>query len=98
MTVLPLRSLREEDMPLVGRNLFNLAKLSHLAFPVPEGLVVVPPTIKLQTILEHYEFKDKEVFEQKLIILKKEIQKIDPPHELIEALVRTKIDIQELWS
>ncbi len=98
MTVLPLKSIHEEDVPVIGKNLYNLAKLQHLDFPVPQGYVVTPPAITLQTILEHFNFKEKEVFEQKLIIVKKEVQKIDPPKELMDVLYKSSIQVNEIWQ
>jgi hypothetical protein len=97
MNILPLKSVREEDGQLVGKNLLNLAKLAQAGFPVPEGYVVIPPAFRIKTILEHYDLKDREIFEQKLTILKKDIALIPVPEELKELLLKTKIDARDLW-
>lgn len=98
MDVLPVEKIREEDVSLVGPNLVNLAKLAQLDFPVAGGIVVTPPEFKLKTILEHFDFKDKEIFEQKLTIIKKEVSKISTPETLKKILVSKKMDDKKIWQ
>lgn len=43
MIILPIKSIREEDRPLVGSNLVNLAKLYQHNLGVANGIVVIPP-------------------------------------------------------
>lgn len=63
-----------------------LGKLDRANLPVAPGVVVTPPNLKLRTTLEHYDFKSKEVFEQSLILVKKEIEKIPVPETLAREL------------
>src|SRR3989344_367058 len=95
--VLPLKHIREEDLPLIGKYLINLSKLYHLGIPVASGLIVLAPQIKLKTILEHYEGSSHEVFEQSLHLVKAEIKKIEVPKELEEELTKQKIDSKKVW-
>lgn len=97
MEVLPIKSIREEDAPLVGNNLLSLAKLYQEGIGICDGVVVLPPHFKLKTVLEHFQYKQKEVFEQSLHIIKSEIKKIETPSELRKALIVKKIDVNKLW-
>lgn len=98
MEVLPIKSIREEDAPLVGNNLISLAKLYQEGIGVCDGIVVLPPHFKLKTVLEHFQYKHKEVFEQSLHIIKSEIKKIEVPEELRKALAIKKIDVSKVWT
>lgn len=98
MDILPIAAVREEDTPLVGQDLVALSKLLHNGFPIPDGLVVTPPSFKFKTVIEHFQFKEREVFEQSLHLVRQEISKIPPPQEFISALAKRKIDIQKVWS
>lgn len=97
MDLLPIKSIREEDFSLVGRPLVSLAKLAHLDFPVPGGVVVFAPNIKLRTIIEHFNFSDREVFEQSLHIVKNEVNLIEAPKELEKLLTEKKLDAKKIW-
>ena len=82
LEVLPIKLLTDEDSLIFGNLGVNLGKLSRFGLPVGEGLVITPPEFKLKTILEHFNFGSKEVFEQSLSLVKKEIQKIPVPEIL----------------
>lgn len=98
MNFLPIRSINEDDTLLVGADLVRLGLLSRMGFPVAEGIVVLPPEFKLRTILEYFDLKDKEVFEQRLTIVRSEIMKIAPPDDFIEELKLRKVDYKKTWQ
>lgn len=77
--VLPIKLLREEDAQIYGSLNVALGKLSRLGLPVASGIVITPPNLKLKTTLEQFDFGTKEVFEQSLTLVKKEIEKTEIP-------------------
>lgn len=85
--ILPIKHLREEDGAIFGSLNVNLAKLGRVGLPVGKGIVVSAPTLKLKTTLEHFDFGSKEVFEQTLALVKKELAKIPLP-EILEKETR----------
>lgn len=97
MEILPIETIHDEDAPLVGGQIVNLAKLKAWKFPVPDGLVVLPPEFHLRTVLKHYNLTDKEIFEQSLTVIKKETLRIPVPEELTRALGRKK-RARQLWQ
>lgn len=97
MEILPIKSIRDEDGPLIGSSLLNLGKLYHFGLPVAEGVVVLPPEIHLKKVLEHFHLKDQEVFEQSLILFRSEVRKIEIPSELKEVLSKRKLDAKKIW-
>ena len=82
VNILPIRHITESDQPVYGANLFNLAKLTRAGIPVPPGIAIAPPEIVLSTLLSHAESSSKEVFEQKLEVIKKDLKKLKIPTEL----------------
>lgn len=98
MFYLPIKSVREEDSPILTQELMRLAKLSQLGFPVADGILVFPPHIHLKTTLEHYRYKDKEFFEQSLSLIKSQIDKIQPPEELVKEFNKRKFDYTKIWK
>lgn len=86
MEILPIKLITQEDQPIFGVNIFNLTKLTRSNFPVADGIAVTPPGIELHTVLEHFKFQEKEVFEQSLTLIKKEITKISIPQTLSNCL------------
>src|SRR3989344_3950291 len=84
--ILPIRVLRDEDSLIFGSLNVSLGKLSRLDFPVAPGIVITPPSLKLKTTLEHFDFGVKEVFQESLTLVKKEINKIPVP-EILEREV-----------
>lgn len=86
MIILPIKHITETDQPIFGANLFNLGKLERENFPVFEGLAISPPEIILETVLKHLEISKKEIFEQNLEIIKKDVANIVEPEELLREL------------
>lgn len=86
MNILPIKFISEFDQPIFGVNFFNLAKLQRNGFPVAQGVVVAAPEMVLKTVLEHLDFTQKEVFEQRLVIVKNRLAKVPCPVELGGAL------------
>ncbi len=81
--ILPIRVLTDQDAIIFGSLSVSLGKLSRLGFPVAAGIVVTAPYLKLKTTLESFDFGSKEVFQQSLILVKKEINRIPVP-EILE--------------
>ena len=81
--VLPIKLLTQEDSQIFGQLNVALGKLDRLGLPVAKGIVITPPDLKLKTTLEHFDFGSKEVFEQSLVLVKKEIHSIPVPEILI---------------
>lgn len=90
MNILPVKLISEVDQPIFGASLLNLAKLQRLDFPLPPGIAIAPLDVVLRTLMEHFHSSEKEVFEQRLEIVKKEIFKIPPPKELEKELNELK--------
>lgn len=86
MEVLPIGSLSDFEKEIYGANIYNLSLLKRLDFPVPNGIVIYPPEIILQTVLKHLSDNKREIFEQSLSIIKSEIAKIELPAELEKKL------------
>ncbi len=84
--VLPIKVLTDEDVPIFGKLNVLLGKLSRSSIEVASGIVVTVPNLKLKTTLEHYNFTDKEVFEQSLTLVTKEIEAIPIPYILKKEL------------
>lgn len=80
--ILPIKLLTDEDAPIYGTLNVSLGKLFRAGFPVTSGFVIAPPNIKLKTTLEHFDFSSKELFQQSLTLLKKEIRSIAVPEIL----------------
>lgn len=93
--VLPIKLLRDEDAPIFGSLNVALGKLARLNFPVASGIVVSAPQLHLKTVMEHYDYTHKEIFEQTLTLIKKEIEKTPVPEILIRE---TKPgSVRQLW-
>ncbi|MBI2597055.1 hypothetical protein HYW41_02775 [Candidatus Daviesbacteria bacterium] len=84
MEILPIKSLTDQDSLIFGQLSVALGKLARADFPVGNGIVVSAPEFKLKTILEHFNFDKKEVFEQSLSLVKKELASIPVPEILQE--------------
>src|SRR3989344_5551323 len=80
--VLPIRLLTDQDALVFGPLNVSLGKLGRSGFPVAPGIVLTPPHLKLKTTLENFNFGSKEVFQQSLTLVKKEINKI-PVSEIL---------------
>lgn len=77
--ILPIKLLTDSDNLIFGSLNVSLGKLARNGLPVASGIVVTPPDLKLKTVLEHYDFDKKEVFEQSLTLVKKEINSTPIP-------------------
>lgn len=103
--ILPIKTLTDSDSTIFGSLNVALGKLSNF-LQVANGVIVTPPNLKLKTTLEHFDFKTKEVFEQSLALVKKEIFSIPVPEILSKEvkghkqfLVEGKVlnSQKELW-
>lgn len=104
--ILPIKILTDEDSPIFGKLNTDLGKLGRNGLPIALGVVITVPDLKLKTTLEHYDFGKKEIFEQSLILVRKEITSIPIPEILLkearkhkqflvnEVLVKS---IKDLW-
>lgn len=86
LEVLPINNLLDEDSQIFGSLNVALGKLHRLGIPVPNGIVITFPSLKLKTFLEHYDFGSKEIFEQSLTLVKKDLYKIPIPEILLKEL------------
>lgn len=90
LEVLFIKLIHEFDQPIFGANIFNLARLARLGFPVANGIAISPPALHLNTVLEKYDIQDKEIFEQSLTLIKSEIVKTPIPEILDKELKNHK--------
>lgn len=88
--ILPIKSLTDEDVPIFGKLNVYLGKLARSGLKVGSGIVVTAPNLKLKTTLEHYDFGKKEVFEQSLTLVKKEIRSTPIPDIFYKEIGRQK--------
>lgn len=90
LEILPIKLLTEEDSQIFGRINVTLGILARSGFDVTPGIVVTPPIIKLQTLLNYYNLGHKELYEQTLLLVKKEVEKIPIPEKLLQETDKTK--------
>jgi len=90
LEILPIRLLNDEDSLIFGSLNVKLGKLARIGFSVASGIVITPPDIHLKTVLEHFDFGSKEVFEQSLELVKKEINSISIPDILVNETKEQK--------
>lgn len=105
--ILPIRVLTDTDSPLFGSLSISLGKLKRAGLPVASGIALTPPDLILKTTFEHFDFGAKEVFQESLTLVRKEINKIPVPDILVsetgkhnEFLLRgQKIrSVKDLWQ
>ncbi len=84
--ILPIKHLTQEDAPIFGSLNVALGRLQRLGFPVANGIVITAPDLHLKTALEHFDFGHKEIFEESLTMVKKELEKIAVPEILINEV------------
>ncbi len=82
MEILPIKHLTDEDIPIFGNHNVALDKLHRTGLPVANGIIATAPLLHLKTTLEHFDFGHKEIFEQSLTLVKKELEKIPVPEDL----------------
>lgn len=97
MEVIPLKFIHHDDTLLVGKELVDLASLKRLGFPVPEGLVLLPPQLPLTTVLRAYKEHDRDRFEQSLEIIRRQVYAIAPPESLDEQLKGYTVPVEIVW-
>ncbi len=83
MQILPVNLIHDDERDIFGQEATNLARLYRSNLTSLKGFVVTPPEIVLNTILEHLQSRGKEVFEQSLVLLDKELNKLEVPLELL---------------
>lgn len=83
--ILPIRHITSEDGQIFGRLNSFLGSLARANLAIP-GIVVTPPGIKLQTTLAHYDLGNKDLFEQSLMLVKKEFNDLPIPENLSKEL------------
>jgi|GEM_PF-1830895 hypothetical protein len=93
--ILPIRLLTEEDSLIFGSLNVALGKLARLDIPVAPGIVITPPHLKLKTALEHFDFGKKEIFQQTLVLVKKEIYSVPIPEILAKETGKHKMFLLE---
>lgn len=86
MEILPIKSLSIEDSQIFGSLNVALGKLYRLNFKVGSGIVITAPELVLKTTIEHFDFGSRDVFEQTLTLIKKEIEKIPFPEILVKEV------------
>ncbi len=84
--ILPIRLLRDDDATIFGSLNVSLGKLERVGLPVAPGIVVTPPDLHLKTIIEHFDFGSKDVFQQSLTLVKKELSSTPIPKPLQDEL------------
>ncbi len=89
--VLPIRLLTDQDTLIFGSLNVALGKLERLDFPVAPGIALTPPNLKLKTTLENFDFGSKEVFQQSLTLVSKEISNIPVPEVLMREAGKQKL-------
>lgn len=82
--ILPIRLLTQEDIPIFGPLPVSLGKLERAGLQVGKGIAVALLDFKLRTIMEHFDFGTKEIFEQSLSLVKKEIYSQQVPEILLK--------------
>lgn len=92
LEVLPIKIVHESDQLIFKSNIVNLAKLARLGFPLANGIAISPPLLHLNTLLEKYNIKEKEVFEQSLTLIKSEIVKTPIP-EILDKELKSHKDL-----
>ncbi len=93
--VLPTRVLTEEDALIFGALNVALGKLSRSGLPVAPGIVITPPHLKLKTALEHFDFGRKEIFQQTLVLVSREINSVPVPDVLTAETGKHKLFLMD---
>lgn len=88
--ILPIKLLTDEDSQIFGSLNVALGKLGRAEVNIGSGIVVTPPNLRLKTTLEHFDFGSREVFEQSLTLVKKEINSTPLPDILMRETRKQK--------
>src|SRR3989344_443141 len=90
LEVLPVKLLSDEDSLIFGNLNVALGKLARSGLPVAAGVAVTPPELHLKPVLEHFDFGHKEIFEQSLNLVKREINSTPVPEILAKEAGKHK--------
>lgn len=105
--ILPIKAIHQEDQPVFGTEALLLSKLAHFGMLVVPGIVVTPPVIRIKTLLRHWDFSNREIIEQSLTIIKKDLKNWPVPEILIKEAKDKKMflvgeasvkSVQDLWK
>lgn len=88
--ILPIKLLTDEDSPIFGKLNTDLGKLLRSGMPIASGFAISAPNLKLKTTLEHFDFGKKEIFEQSLTLVRKEITSAPIPDLLLKEVGKHK--------
>lgn len=94
MVVLPLRSIHPDDFDLVDTEVIYLGHLARSNFPVAKGLVIFPPHLEFNKILDRH----SRIFEDNAKELKELLRTISIPAELRNEFKSTKINLARAWG
>lgn len=86
INILSIKHISSDDGLIFGKLNVLLSDLCRLDFPVADGVVITAPEFHLKTVLEHFDFGKREIFEQSLTLVKKELEKSPVPEELTKEL------------
>ncbi len=86
MEILPIQLVHDSEQHLFGSAVINLSRIYRSGLSLLEGYVITPPDIELRTILEHFKLRGKEVFEQTLNLVDKEVNKMSVPDVLLNTI------------
>ena len=88
--ILPIKILRDEDGPIFGSLNVTLGVLERAGLSVGKSFVISSPELHLKTLLEQYDFGNREVFEQSLTLVRKDIETILIPPTLTKEIGKYK--------
>ena len=88
--ILPIKSLRDDDGPIFGSSNVALGVLDRAGLPVGKSFVISAPEFHLKTLLEQYDFGNREIFEQSLTLVRKDIENIPIPPALTKEIGKYK--------
>lgn len=94
MVTLPLKSVHHDDYDLVDRDIICLSQLARNNFPVASGLVVFPPYLEFNSILDRH----GRIFEDNAKELKQQLRTISMPEELIKEFKKARINLAQAWE
>ena len=97
MDVYPIHFIHHDDISFLGREIVDLSSIKRLGFPVPDGIVLIPPQLPFTTILKAYKTDNRDIFEQRLEIIRKEVFAIPLPESLSSHLKNHAISAKVVW-
>lgn len=88
--ILPIKILRDDDGPVFGSLNVALGVLDRSGLPVGKSFVISSPEFHLKTLLEQYDFGNREIFEQSLTLIRKDIENIPVPPAVTKEVGKYK--------